>query len=154
MAPDWPLPHERCYVFEHIRHGLGFGAAITAPLPDPSGIAAALQLNPNLKWKTNDGLVIGGGSTLIGDRVWAAQYHRVGAKYTDIRDGVELSLTQLKLLDVFDMRASRGESVAVELEMDDAPASMEEEAGSLDGYDEGYWKKFSEEVGDIEAELA
>ena len=134
--------------------GSGFGGAITAPLPDPSGIAAALQLNPNLKWKTDSGMVVGGGSTFVGDRVWAAQYHRVGAKYTDIRDGVELSLTQVKLLEVFDMRATRGESSAVEMEMEDSPSSADEEHATLDEFDEKYWQKFSEEVHDIEAELA
>ena len=132
----------------------GLGGSITAPLPDPSGIAAMLQLNPNAHWKTSSGLTVGGGSTFVGDRVWAAQYYRVGAKYVDISDGVQLHSKQLKLLNVFDMKASRGESTAAELELESPPTlDDEEESSCFQGVDD-YWDKFKKELKDIEDEFA
>ncbi|MCJ1377614.1 hypothetical protein MMC17_000709 [Xylographa soralifera] len=116
----------------------GLGGSITTPLPDPSGIAAMLQLNPNAHWKMSSGLTIGGGSTFLGERVWAAQYHRVGAKYVDIRDGVPLHSKQLKLLNVFDIKASRGESTAAELDLE-GPLDLDgEEETSSDQCDDEY----------------
>ncbi|MCJ1437294.1 hypothetical protein MMC27_006680 [Xylographa pallens] len=131
----------------------GHGGSITTPLPDPSGIAAVLQLNPNARWKTSSGLTVDGGSTFLGDRVWAAQYHRVGAKYVDIRDGVQLHSKQLKLLNVFDMKASRGESNAAELDVEGPPDLDDEEEVSYQQPGDGYWDKFGEELKDIEEEF-
>ncbi|MCJ1283429.1 hypothetical protein MMC26_002758 [Xylographa opegraphella] len=130
------------------------GGSITAPLPDPSGIAAMLQLNPNVHWKTSSGLTVGGGSTFLGDRVWAAQYHRVGAKYVDIQDGVQFQSRQLKLLNVFDMRTSRGESTATELQVENPPNLDDDEKILSDQVEDGYWEKFGEEIRDIEEDFS
>ena len=129
------------------------GASFTVPLPDPSGIAAALQLNPNAKWDTKDGITVAGGATFPGERIWAAQYHRVKAKYFDFRDGTELSLQQLKLLNVFDMRAIRGEASAAEVNVEEIVADSWEEEGSEELYGSKYWDKFAEELKDIEDEF-
>ena len=86
----------------------GLGDSITAPLSDSSGIATALQLIPNAHWKANSDLGISGSSTFLGDRVWAAQYQRVGAKYSDVCDRIQLQSKHLKLLNLFDTKASRG----------------------------------------------
>ena len=129
------------------------GGSVTVPLPDPSGIAAALQINPTAKWDTKDGITVGGGATFPDERVWAAQYHRVKAKYFDVRDGTELSLKQLKLLNVFDMRASRGEASAAEVDVEEIAADLGEEEASEESYGSRYWDKFAEELEDIEDEF-
>ena len=113
-----------------------------------------LQLNPNAHWKTSSGLTVDGGSSFLGDRVWAAQYHRVGAKYVDIRDGVQLHSKQLKLLNVFDMKASRGESNAAELDVEDPPDLDEGEEVSYHQPGDDYWEKFGAELKDIEDEFS
>lgn len=129
------------------------GGSVTVPLPDPSGIAAALQMNPNVKEDTKDDMTVSGGATFPGERVWAAQYHRVKAKYFDVRDGTEPSLKQMKLLNVFDMRASRGEASAAEVDIDEIVAGSGEEEASEETYESKYWDKFGEELRDIEDEF-
>ena len=130
----------------------GHGASGILPIPEPTGIVAALQVNPNAKWDSKDGLTVGGGATFPGDRIWAAQFHRVKAKYCDMRDGTQLSLNQLKLLNVFDMRASRGEASVADIDVEDVVACSEE-AGFEDEYGEEYWRKFAEELQDIQDEF-
>ena len=130
----------------------GHGASGTLPIPEPSGIVAALQLNPSAKWDTKDGLSVGGGATFPGDRIWAAQFHRVKATYCDVRDGTQLSLKQLKLLNVFDMRASRGETSAADIDVEDVVA-CDDEASFENEYGEEYWRKFAKELQDIEDEF-
>ncbi|KAL8820775.1 MAG: hypothetical protein Q9191_007447 [Dirinaria sp. TL-2023a] len=130
----------------------GHGASGTLPIPEPTGIVAALQLNPNAKWDAKDGLTVGGGGTYPGDRIWAAQFHRVQAKYCDLRDGTQLSLKQLKLLDVFDMRASRGEASAADIQVEDAVA-CDAKAEDDGEYGEDYWEKFAKELQDIQDEF-
>ena len=125
------------------------GGSVTVPLPDPSGIAAALQMNPNAKWDTKDGIAVAGGATFPGERVWAAQYHRVKAKYFNFRDGIDLSLKQLKLLNVFDMRATRGEASAAEVNVEEIAVDNREEETSEELYGSKYWDKFAEELEDI-----
>ena len=72
----------------------------------------------------------------------------------DIRDGVQLHSKQLKLLNVFDMKASRGESTAAELEVESSPdLDDEEESSGYQGVDD-YWVKFGEELKDIEDEFS
>ena len=64
-------------------------------------------------------LTVGGGATFPGDRIWAAQFHRVEAKYCDVREGTQSSLNQLKLLNVFDMRARKGKASAADIDVVD-----------------------------------
>ena len=130
----------------------GHGFSGTLPIPEPSGIVAALQLNPNVKWEFKDGLTVGGGATSPGDRIWAAQFHRVKATYFDVRDGTQLSLKQLKLLNVFDMRASRGEASAADIDVEDAVACDGEEDFE-DEYGDEYWGRFAKELQDIQDEF-
>ena len=130
----------------------GHGASGALPIPEPTGLMAALQLNPNIKWDTKDDMTVGGGGTFLGDRIWAAQFHRVKASYFDVRDGTELSLKQLKLLNVFDMRASRGEASAADIGIEDVVAPIGG-AGSEDEYGEEYWSKFAQELQDIQDEF-
>ena len=125
---------------------------MTIPL-DLSGITTAVQLSPNMRWTTESSWAVEAGNQFMGERICAEQYHRVGARYVYIKDGVQPSPKQLKLLHVLDLKTSRGESSAADLELDEI-VDLTDEADKADEEEYGgaYWKKFEEELQDIKDE--
>ncbi len=120
----------------------------TVPVPEPTGIAQLLGINPGVT--VNFGKNLEGQATaqISGKRVWAAQWVQIGSKYFDAardKTQTDLALNQLKLLDVWSMgteRTSDSQEHMVELSPRRFESPDLEETAP--GYDEHAWKVFEQ----------
>lgn len=103
----------------------GGSASAAMLVPDPSGIASALEINPNARWRTSSSLVIGGWSKILGKRIWVGQYQKLKANYIYLKHGVEPSEMLVKLLYIFSMHTNKGEVPAAHLDVE-KPATLVE----------------------------
>ena len=134
------------------------GSATTAsvPLPEPTGIASLLGLNPNVTYETRKSHIRREGTQIMGHRVWAAQFQRIGAKYVTVADGEEFPTSSIKLLSILSSQRVRGEGTAVTLMLEDEVANIDEKGESENQGEAApdYWKDFASELVELEEDLA
>jgi hypothetical protein len=122
-------------------------ARVTVPIPEPSGITAMLGVKAGMKFKFGREQVIEAEAQILGRKVWAAQWTRVGARYFIKEDAsTELSPKQLRLLDVWSVGTERGDNDpwVAELSLPESGSGDGLEAG--EEYDEKMWKEFENSV--------
>ena len=128
------------------------GGKLTSPIPEPSGIAALLQLNVGAWAKIGSTTVAVVPSKVHGKRVWAAQFQQVRAKYVREDDWNESSLRILRLVDVFSLetrRVANNKRDAVEVALMDDTATQGDETGdetTVEIEDDEYWQAFEQGV--------
>ena len=128
-----------------------YGGTMSVPFPDPSGVTALLQLMPQLKGKIDSSWQAGSGMRRPGNKVYAAQWQRLDVKFSSLGDDRNVLPNQVKLLNIFSARASRGDSNVAEVSVEDVDiASLLAGDGPASGiyeaeFDDDYWRRFLEE---------
>lgn len=139
--------------------------SVNVPIPEPSGIAALLGVSAGTRFDFGRGSTGVAETQILGRKVWAAQWHRVDAKYVSAKDSrwdADSLGNQVKILDVLTLGAERGESDEIEIaevKLADNEATAQDgelEKAELDNkveYDDAMWQRFEEEVDDLLEEL-
>jgi hypothetical protein len=130
----------------------------TIPIPEPTGMAQLLGVNPGMTisfGRTVEGQAI---AQIGGERVWAAQWTQVGAKYFDAKGSkqqIDLAINQLKLLNVWSVGTERAPGVQeriAELSIVKSPREDQEEDAAPE-YNESMWKEFEQHLDSLLEDL-
>lgn len=128
---------------------------VSVPMPDPTTVSQLLQLQPGLKIKLTDEVILQASSRNVGEKVYAAQFQRLDVDYFGSSDIPETLPNQVNLLNVFSIGAHRGESDACTLSVTGETAPVEPEKVSEEDAEVSestYWTIFEEEVKKCEEE--
>lgn len=125
--------------------------AIQVPVPEPSGVAAALGVSSvGGSVSSESKKSLGSSATIEGERVWAARWQKVRVKRVVVTEWEETLGNQIRLLEVFSTGVVRGpkelpenKMVSVELAATEDEEEIELSSGSLQQDD---WAEFDEEV--------
>ncbi|KAF7520895.1 hypothetical protein G7054_g12622 [Neopestalotiopsis clavispora] len=123
---------------------------IAAPVPDPIGVSALLDLKVGAQAQVNSDIAIQAGAVFEGERVWAAQWQQVKAKYfskTQPKTSMQIWLTN-----TVSVRTSRGQSSLAELELDDM-ATSNESTNTEKEYSEEDWADFDRQLDSLLASI-
>lgn len=126
-------------------------STFTIPIPDPTGLAALSGLTVGASVEMGFGVTYTAGSTIAGEKVWAAKWQKVGAKYVTVKKWKEQEGeggigTRIKLLDVVSDGRVRGDGDTDVADVELMSGDQEEENERID---DEYWEEFGEELEDL-----
>ncbi|KAL1797140.1 hypothetical protein ACET3X_003746 [Alternaria dauci] len=126
-------------------------ASAKMPIPEPTGLTGLAGLKAGATIRIGNGIEAQASTQIEGEKVWAAQWIKVKARYVAIsklRKNTEAVMHTVVLQDVWSTGTTRGwddEPQAVELGLSNMHEDSTEE-GNTSLFDEEWWSKFDDKL--------
>ncbi|KAH6987654.1 hypothetical protein BKA56DRAFT_653406 [Ilyonectria sp. MPI-CAGE-AT-0026] len=122
------------------------------PIPEPTGIAELLDLKVGLHAQLSSTTMVTAGGQILGERVWAAQWQRVGTKIIKDEDWETIAPNKLRLLPLRTQAVKGGPEVA-ELSLGQEQSLMGSDGSETLAEEADAWQEFEKDAQNIEKKL-
>lgn len=122
------------------------------PIPEPTGIAELLDLKVGLHAQLSSTTMVTAGGQILGERVWAAQWQRVGTKIIKDEDWETVAPNKLRLLPLRTQAVKGGPEVA-ELSLGQEHSLMGSDGNETLAEEADAWQEFEKDAQSIEKKL-
>ena len=137
--------------WSHSGRSSNIGGTAYAPVIDPTLVSTLLKINPGGNIKIGSTTLEQTQTQILGRKVWAARYQKIGASFVTHVENAEVLPKRLRLLNILSAQRGRGEENEVDLSLDQpSPPALNEAAGE---YDDAYWKEFENDAREIDQKL-